>query len=291
MPTARQLEIFLAAAQSSSFCKAAETLGISQPGISKQMHSLEQQVGGRLFVRHRGTSAKLTGLGEELFVRAQELLELQRQMRTPQGKSVAVERPVVLVRPFLLDRIKHQLTHLFPADSPILPKFKVFDEARLAFVYLKSNPDAFHLLHTSSIPNRPEFDCSVLRIETCGLYVSPDLMETIGGDAARIGELHWILPMEAEALTHWTSQCLMSLGIPKERMIPGTQFMEISLQQTLEGQGGAIFMDRHVATYVEQGSLLRLPQAVGSLYLVLASGKSADIRSRQALTQKFLSLE
>ena len=72
----RLLVYFLSIAREQNFTRAAESLNITQPTLSKQMAQLEEQLGKRLFNRSRGTSVSLTEEGEYLRVRAQEIIEL-----------------------------------------------------------------------------------------------------------------------------------------------------------------------------------------------------------------------
>ena len=68
-----KLRIFHAAAEAGSFTHAADKLHLSQSAISRQVSSLEQDVGVALFNRHaRGLI--LTEQGEVLFRTAHEVL-------------------------------------------------------------------------------------------------------------------------------------------------------------------------------------------------------------------------
>lgn len=69
----RQLRYFLGVCRSGSIAQAAKELHIAQPALSRQITSLEQDLGEALFVRHaRGVG--LTRAGEELRARAEEIL-------------------------------------------------------------------------------------------------------------------------------------------------------------------------------------------------------------------------
>jgi len=68
--TLRQLEVFSAVARNESFTKAAETLHLSQPGVSMQIKQLENSIGLQLF-EHVGKKIFLTDAGREMFVYSQ----------------------------------------------------------------------------------------------------------------------------------------------------------------------------------------------------------------------------
>lgn len=70
----RQLEYFVQAARLNSFSRAAESLYITQPTISKMIRNLEIELGADLFYRE-GKSIRLTDAGELLLVKAQNIVE------------------------------------------------------------------------------------------------------------------------------------------------------------------------------------------------------------------------
>lgn len=72
--TDHSLRQFVFAARSPSLRKAAETLAISQPALSKQIRRLEQQLGFTLFRRH-GRGIALTASGTELLARLEPAFE------------------------------------------------------------------------------------------------------------------------------------------------------------------------------------------------------------------------
>ena len=69
----RDLRYFLAVAHELSFTRAAETLYISQPALSKQIRALERQLRVSLFDRGPG-SVRLTRAGAELVPYAEEMV-------------------------------------------------------------------------------------------------------------------------------------------------------------------------------------------------------------------------
>ncbi|MGH1392627.1 MAG: LysR family transcriptional regulator [Trichormus sp.] len=68
-----QLQAFLAIAQTGSFQKAAQKCGVTQSTISRQIQSLEADLGVELF--HRTNQAKLTLGGERLLPRARKICQ------------------------------------------------------------------------------------------------------------------------------------------------------------------------------------------------------------------------
>ncbi len=74
----RVLEYFLAVAREQTISAAAESLHLTQPTLSRQLHDLEEQLGKQLF--HRGSHRiTLTDEGMLLRQRAEQIVELVRK--------------------------------------------------------------------------------------------------------------------------------------------------------------------------------------------------------------------
>ena len=89
-----QLECFVQVAQNLSFRRAAEELHLSQPTVSKQVASLEDELGGPLFIRTTREVA-LTTLGESFLRDAREILRLtyaagERARRHASGAGITI---------------------------------------------------------------------------------------------------------------------------------------------------------------------------------------------------------
>ena len=69
----RTLRYFLAVAREENMTRAAELLHVTQPTLSKQLKSLEEELGKKLFIRH-SFSIKLTEEGVLLRNRAEDLV-------------------------------------------------------------------------------------------------------------------------------------------------------------------------------------------------------------------------
>ena len=71
----RTLRYFLAVAREENMTKAAETLHVTQPTLSKALKSLEEELGKKLFTRH-SFSIRLTEEGVLLRNRAEDLVSM-----------------------------------------------------------------------------------------------------------------------------------------------------------------------------------------------------------------------
>lgn len=72
--TVLQMQCFLEAAQLGSFAVASEKLYISQPTMSRQIRTLEEELQTALFVRDHN-AVKLTDIGRELLPKIRSLYE------------------------------------------------------------------------------------------------------------------------------------------------------------------------------------------------------------------------
>ncbi len=78
----RVLRYFMAVVREANIVRAAHTLHVTQPTLSRQIHDLEDELGGELFLRgHRGSSLVLTQRGLKLKKRAEELLDLSERTK------------------------------------------------------------------------------------------------------------------------------------------------------------------------------------------------------------------
>jgi len=85
----QQLRYFLAVARTGSFVRAAEEEGVAQPSLSMQIKRLEASLKVPLFDR-LGRGVKLTRYGEQLRVRAEEIL---RQVTEAEKQLASLQQP------------------------------------------------------------------------------------------------------------------------------------------------------------------------------------------------------
>jgi DNA-binding transcriptional LysR family regulator len=79
-PLQFQLQVFVTVVEKKNFSRAAETLNLTQPAVSQQIHSLEEQYGVKLFERN-SKRVELTRAGEILHQYAVQILNLHQEAR------------------------------------------------------------------------------------------------------------------------------------------------------------------------------------------------------------------
>src|SRR5258707_11217147 len=91
-----QLETFLEVARHASFSRAAEKRFRTQPAISSQIRSLEDEVGAKLFDRSGG-KVSLTAAGKAFQKYVEETLEARKVMLTAIGEMERVPKGEIVV--------------------------------------------------------------------------------------------------------------------------------------------------------------------------------------------------
>jgi len=120
-PTLRQIEYFIAVAETQSFGTAAQGLAVTQPSLSKQIQALEEELGVVLFERTSRRVA-LTPHGRALLPDAQRVLRQARRLRN-KARSLSFDTDIRLLAgvlpsigayfmPRLIDRLRQALPGL-----------------------------------------------------------------------------------------------------------------------------------------------------------------------------------
>lgn len=125
-----QLQAFIAITETGNFGQAAKKCGVTQSTISRQIQSLEQDLGLPLF--HRSTQAKLTLGGEKLLPRAQKICQEWRKASKECADLIAGKQPELCVA-----AIHSVCAHFLP---PILQQFCLdYPEVQLRVTALGSD--------------------------------------------------------------------------------------------------------------------------------------------------------
>src|SRR3954471_7122722 len=115
----QQLRYFLAVATTRHFTRAAEETGVSQPTLSKQIHTLEGDLGAPLFDRARG-NVTLTAAGETLLPLARRMVADAEAARDAVQEIVGLPRGRVRLAatPSLCTSLVPAVLRRFHADHP-----------------------------------------------------------------------------------------------------------------------------------------------------------------------------
>src|SRR3954454_11980357 len=115
----QQLRYFLAVVETRHFTQAADILGVAQPTLSKQIHTLERSLGAPLFERIRGAVA-LTVAGETLLPLAQRMVADADAAREAVQDIVGLRRGDVRLgaTPSLCSSLVPEVLRTFRAEHP-----------------------------------------------------------------------------------------------------------------------------------------------------------------------------
>lgn len=116
----RDLRYFVAVAEQLHFTRAAESLFVSQPALSKQIRALERQLGAPLFERDR-QSVRLTPVGRALLPHARKVLDAWEEAHAAVRQATAEQQGTLTVgmstspgRGGLLPAIRSRFTEAHP---------------------------------------------------------------------------------------------------------------------------------------------------------------------------------
>lgn len=125
-----QLQAFIAITETGNFGQAAKKCGVTQSTISRQIQSLEQNLGLPLF--HRSNQAKLTLGGEKLLPRAQKICQEWSRACTECADLIAGKQPELCIA-----AIHSVCAHYLP---PVLQQFCIdYPEVQLRVTALGSD--------------------------------------------------------------------------------------------------------------------------------------------------------
>lgn len=122
LPTTKQVEYFLAAAEHQSFSKAAEECNVTQSTLSAGIAALESLLGHNLFER-TGRMIRLTNLGEAAIPEARQMLSHGRNITAlARSQNEPLTGPLKMgiiptIAPYLLPQLLPGLQKQFPQLS------------------------------------------------------------------------------------------------------------------------------------------------------------------------------
>ncbi len=118
--TLRQIEYFIATAETGSITLASERLNISQPSISTAITHLETELQTQLFVRHHAKGLSLTQAGRLMLAEAKQLVEQAENIYTVASEVNEKIRGqlslgcMVTLASMIMPELSHSFTTAFP---------------------------------------------------------------------------------------------------------------------------------------------------------------------------------
>ena len=118
--TLRQLEYFVAAAETGSITVASEMIHISQPSISTAISHLERELKAQLFIRHHAQGLSLTPVGRALLSEAKRVIAQAESLYTMASETIGTVRGtlslgcMVTLAPMLVPELSHGFASAFP---------------------------------------------------------------------------------------------------------------------------------------------------------------------------------
>ena len=150
-----QLECFMAVANFLNFSRAAEQLRITQPAVSHQINTLEDELGAKLFFR-TSKSVRLTQAGHLFTQYAGEMLKLAglSKARLSECQETLPQRMGIGCRNFLELRLLQKVLAPLRVEMPkLLPVVRMIPSASLENLLEEDDIQAFFSLQ-ETVPKR-----------------------------------------------------------------------------------------------------------------------------------------
>jgi DNA-binding transcriptional LysR family regulator len=285
----RRLQVFLAAAQTSSFVAAAEKLNLTPSAVSHAIKTLEEEFDCNLFKRH-GPRVSLTRAGMRLTPLAEEVLARMASLRREVSVMQANPRRLRVMMPesfgtVILPQVLPDFLECFP--SALFEPVSGTGEDEAALQALAAGE--LDLLLSYSARTMPEVVRRDLLQETLGLYVAGF------HSLARKPQVDVSIFDQQPLL----AACPLSLKLFMERVVPAPARAKLRVWQlpgteavremARVGQGVALLTDRSAARAVAAGQLIPLELAGPRLHLTCAAHWPAQMELSWA-AEVFLSL-
>ncbi|WP_040605093.1 LysR family transcriptional regulator [Sagittula stellata] len=164
--TFRQIEYFIAAAESGSIKLASERINISQPSISTAISQLERELGAQLFLRRHAQGLSLTPVGRQVLAEAKLLLDKANRLYETASEATETVRGtlalgcLVTLAPMILPEVSQKFTARYPgtqvlpgvADQETLLNRLESAELDVALGYDLMVPDEFEFEPLAELP-------------------------------------------------------------------------------------------------------------------------------------------
>ncbi len=267
----KQLEAFVCVAEVKNFSLAAKKMYLTQPTVSAHIHSLEKELGAKLFIRTT-KDVELSQEGELLYDNARKMLQLEKNiLRDFSRKDLSAVQQITVGAStvpgqYILPQMLSLFSRTYPgnrldlteADSQEVVRMVQEGRVEVGFTGTKLEDPAcvFEPFYYDRLmviaPNIPEYQ----------QYIES------GFPMERYVQEKWIVREEGSGTRREVERYLKSVGIDCKRL---DIIATISNQETIKksvsaAMGIAIISSIAVEDYVRRGNLLRFPLAGGDFY-------------------------
>ena len=238
-----QLTGFVEVARLGSFTRAAEELHLAQPSLSRQIASLEQDLGAELLHRARSGSTP-TSAGELLLPLARRMLADAESVRRELAELAGLERGRVRLgaTPTLCISLVAEVLNAFHAAHPAIELHLAEDGSRSLFDRLARGELDLALVTTSTAAVVGAFTVTPLLVEELVVVSSAARPPLADGDAiglAAVAGLPQIVFNSSYDLRRTTDAAFAAAGLEPDVVLEGAE-MDAVLRFAERGLGVAI---------------------------------------------------
>ncbi len=287
MATTRQIEIFVKTARLGSLRLAAESLGISQPSVSKQIRALEKYTGSALFVREPGRSLRLSKVGREVLTKAEQSLRMRQSIQDSMRNLATVVDINFYVRGFLSSRIEKHFHELVAAGMDEDTTFVLVDDQDDIYQRVHQDRNGISLLRSLNLKSSAKLQTRILRTEKASLFASAQVADNLESGELRNSDLLFFMDQIRAETTGFGMDLLHAAGLDDIPTARSPQFIERKLQRILAGDGIGIFLDWHVRKHLESGELKRLSTGHEDIHFMLMANPLFDRELFESLAEVF----
>ncbi|KNY07900.1 MULTISPECIES: LysR family transcriptional regulator [unclassified Microbacterium] len=240
-----QLRSFVEVARLGHFTRASEHLHLAQPSLSRQISTLEREVGVELFHRARGHIA-LTAAGEAMLPRAQRMLAEAEAIREEMGELAGLRRGRVRLGapPTLCTSLVAEALSTFHAAHPGVDLHLIESGSRLLVDQLGVGAVDIALITESDGPPPSGFSLTRMPLLTEELVVvsaasRPPIAVTPSIGLAHLATLPLIALDETYELRAATDAAFRAAGLTPNHVLEGAE-MDALLRFVERGVGVAV---------------------------------------------------
>ena len=249
----KQIEYFVQVAQTGSFSRAADLLGVTQPALSRQVRALEVELRETLLLRN-GRGVALTEPGRQLLARGREILQQVQDARQELGalRGEPVGQIVIGLPPSLARRITVQLIERFQAEMPRARPAVVEGFSSHIGEWLAAGRVDLGLVYNPE-PN-PQLEQEPVLEETLCLVGAPGALPGAQVSLAQVASLPLVMPQWGHSFRRLMETQAMLAGV-KLRIAWEVSSVPTILDMVRRGHGFAALTGSAVAAGAGPGEL------------------------------------